>query len=40
MIWGIIIGLVLGVLFKPQIDAGIRKAVRYIEDKRRGGGDY
>jgi hypothetical protein len=33
MIFGIIIGIAIGYFFKPQLDQGVRKLVRYIKSK-------
>ena len=38
MIWGLIIGIAIGWLFKPQIDKGVQKVVRMIKDNRRDKG--
>lgn len=40
MIFGIIIGVVLGFVFKPQIENGLRKVSRYINDQRDKHNDY
>lgn len=39
MIFGIIIGVVLGYLFKPQIDNALRSVVKKISDKRNNDDD-
>jgi len=33
----IIVGVALGYFFKPQIDKGVRKAIKHIKDNRDGG---
>jgi uncharacterized membrane protein YqgA involved in biofilm formation len=40
--FGLIVGAVLGYLFKPQIDKGVQKVVRMIKDNRsnKGGPTY
>jgi membrane associated rhomboid family serine protease len=35
MLLGLIIGVVLGYIFKPQLDKYVIKAIRYIKDKSR-----
>ena len=35
MIFGIIIGVVLGYLFKPQIDNALKAVAKRLSDKRR-----
>lgn len=32
--WGIIIGVVIGYIFKDEITKQLTKAIRYIKDKR------
>ena len=34
--FGVIVGVVLGYLFKPQIDVGVQKAIKFIKDNRSG----
>jgi hypothetical protein len=38
MWFGLILGVVLGYFFKPQIDKGVQKVARMIRDNRSGGG--
>lgn len=41
MWFGLILGVVLGYFFKPQIDRGVQKVSRMIRDNRSGrGGGY
>ena len=40
MLWAVIIGVVLGFFFKPQIEDGLHKVSRYIKDKRNKHNDY
>ena len=35
MIFWLLVGVALGYFFKPQIDRGVQKAVRYIRDNRK-----
>ena len=35
MLLGLIIGIVLGYIFKPQLEKYVIKAIRYIKDKNR-----
>ena len=35
MFWGIIIGLLVGYFFKPQIDGLVHKAAKYLKDNRK-----
>ena len=32
--FGLVVGVVLGYLFKPQLDKGVQKIVRMIRDNR------
>jgi hypothetical protein len=40
--FGLVVGVLLGYLFKPQIDTGVQKVVKLIKDSRsdRGGPKY
>jgi hypothetical protein len=38
MFWGLIIGVLLGYFFKPQIDQGVKRISRMIRDDRGSGG--
>jgi len=35
MIFWLIVGVALGYFFKPQLDRGVNKAVRFLRDSRR-----
>ncbi|MBN1698239.1 MAG: hypothetical protein JW881_12055 [Spirochaetales bacterium] len=37
MLFGIIVGIVIGYIFKPQIDTVVVKAIRFIKDKQQKG---
>jgi hypothetical protein len=38
MFWGLIIGVVLGYFFKPQIDQGVKRVTKMLRDDRGDGG--
>ena len=40
MIFWIIVGVVIGYFFKPQIDRLVHKTVRYIKDRQDRAGRY
>ena len=35
MIFGILVGVVIGYIFKPQLDVFVMKGIRYIKNKSR-----
>ena len=37
MIWGIIIGIIVGYVFRSPIDKGVKKVMKMITDNRKGG---
>ena len=39
MFFWLLVGVVLGYFFKPQIDGVVHKAVKYLKDNRKDGGD-
>jgi hypothetical protein len=39
MFFWIIVGIVIGYFFKPQIDTVVVKAIQFIKDKRQKGND-
>jgi hypothetical protein len=32
LVFGILIGIAIGYFFKPQLDHGMRKLIRYVKD--------
>ncbi len=40
MLIGIIIGVILGFFFKPQIENGMNKVSKYIKDRNNRSDDY
>ena len=38
MIFWTIVGIAIGYFFKPQLDRGVQKAIRYIKDRQNGRG--
>ena len=39
MVFWLIVGVAIGYFFKPQIDKGVRKVIRYIKSNRSGDSD-
>ncbi|MFP4510265.1 MAG: hypothetical protein ACOC4I_01810 [Spirochaetota bacterium] len=39
MIWGLIIGIAVGVLFKPQIETAVVRVIKAIKDNTSGPDD-